>query len=253
MVQTNSAKGIRSSSTNTWLSKFWGPLIFAVPALGIFIEHFATWLMLLGVPFLIAAVFEASVAILEVRDGTLRYKRFITWTTIRDDEIMAAGITLPAFIGYVRLNRFIFPWGRLYFALDADSNPNPFRPADHALLRHLRGEISQEHDSVDKGYSKGIGLLTMGAIGALTSATLHWVVQTPPSLLESLKHQRHDGLPIWITVPMFVYNLLGAFPLLLVFFALFVSLATYKRHEPNAWTFAFLAGYWLPYIVARLF
>jgi hypothetical protein len=129
---------LRSHPTNIFLAKFWGPLLCIGATVGVFGKDFLTWRFLFASPFIMAALFGATITILEVRDGVLRYRRFFKWTTIRDDEIVAAGVVWHPFIGWLRLNRFIFPWGTLYFALDANLNANPFRRGDYPLLRHLK-------------------------------------------------------------------------------------------------------------------
>lgn len=136
----DSSRILRSQPTNIFLAKFWGPLICIGATLGIFGEDFFSWRFLFASPFIIAALFGASIAILEVRNGVLRYRRFFKWTTIRDDEIVAAGVVWHPFIGHLCLNRFIFPWGRVYFALDENLDVNPFRRGDYLLLRYLRKE-----------------------------------------------------------------------------------------------------------------
>jgi hypothetical protein len=129
---------LRSGRNNVILAKFWVPIICMVGAFGVFGENLRTWRFLFAAPFIIAALFWASIAILEVRSGVLRYRRFFKWTTIPLEDIVAAGVAWRQFIGYIRLNRYVFPWGRLYFALDPSYEMNPFRRSDYGLLRYLR-------------------------------------------------------------------------------------------------------------------
>jgi hypothetical protein len=138
--QVNSPMVLRSRPANILLTKFWTPLLFAIPALGILVEDFPTWRVVFASPFFLAGLFQVSIAILELRGGVLRYKRFINWKTIHEDEIVAAGILWHPFIGYVRLNRYVFPWGRIYFALDKNTESNPFRRGEFPLVRHLNRE-----------------------------------------------------------------------------------------------------------------
>jgi hypothetical protein len=42
-------------------------------------------------------------------------------------------------IGYVHLNRFLFPWGKLYFVLD--QNEKLFGRGTHPLLRHIQERV----------------------------------------------------------------------------------------------------------------
>jgi hypothetical protein len=131
---------LRSQSTNILLTKFWGPLLCIAATFGIFANDFLSWRVLLALPLIIGALFGISTAAVELRDGVLRYRRLFQWTTIPHGEIVAAGVIWHPLIGYVRLKRPIFPWGRLYFVLDKNLRPNPFRPGDYALLQYLRNE-----------------------------------------------------------------------------------------------------------------
>jgi len=141
---------LRSKPTNVFLAKFWGPLLCAGGPLLVFGEDFLTWQFLLAFPFLMGALFGASLAILEVRGGVLRYRRLLRWTTIPEDEIVGARVEWPPVLGSIRLKRFLFPWGRLYFVLDASSDPKPFRKGEYPLLRHIRKEfIHEDQDSAN--------------------------------------------------------------------------------------------------------
>src|ERR1700729_1597490 len=68
--------------------------------------------------FFVASFFFASLAVVEVRDGKLRYRRFLRWTEIPREQVVAGGTVWPPFIGYICLRAFAPPWGRLYFVLD---------------------------------------------------------------------------------------------------------------------------------------
>jgi hypothetical protein len=118
----------RSDPNRTFCAKIWGPVLCAVSWLFFSIEDFPDRRSLVTLPVLVAALFGASLAIVEVRGGVLRYRRLFRWKTIPKDDIVSARIVWGPFIGSMRLKRFVFPWGRLYFVLDANSDPNQ---ADH--------------------------------------------------------------------------------------------------------------------------
>jgi hypothetical protein len=221
--------------------------------LGIFGEDFLTWRFLFASPFIIAALFGASIAILEVRDGVLRYRRFFTWTTIRDDEMVAAGVIWPPFIGYLRLNRFIFPWGRVYFVLDENLNANPFRRGDYPLLRYVRKEpVPSETESAKssqvKDRSLKLKLLIAGVSGALSSCLLRITVPNLPSR-SVLEDPFGPKQPAFIVVAERVIHLLNSFPVILALFMVSIFLVTFRRNRHRTWIFAFLAGLSFPYIL----
>jgi hypothetical protein len=149
------SKTLRSQSTDVFLTKLWAPLICFVATLGIFGGEFPTWRFLFASPLILAALFGLSVAVVEVRDGVLRYRRFLRWTVVPRGDVISSGVVWPGFIGYLRLRRPIFPWGRLYFALDENLDPNPFRRGDYRLLRFLRSERVHEFEQIEKAALPG--------------------------------------------------------------------------------------------------
>jgi hypothetical protein len=93
--------------------------------------------------FIIARYWAALnwlVAEVRYEHNILSYRRFGGWRTIDRREVIASGVVWPPFIAYVRLNRFVPPWGRLYFVPDTNEEPNPFRRGIHPILRHLQAD-----------------------------------------------------------------------------------------------------------------
>jgi hypothetical protein len=70
-----------------------------------------------------------------IRGGDIYYRRLFKWTAIRENEIVSGTAEWPGVIGFLGLTRPMFPWGRLYFVLDAKSDPNPFHKGEYPLLR----------------------------------------------------------------------------------------------------------------------
>src|SRR5258707_4808540 len=118
---------LRSRRTNVFLTNVWAPILCILFAMvvGRGYDGFLGRNFFLACPFLVFALFCFSIARVEVRDGVLRYRRLLEWRTIPRDEILEARVEWAPFIGSVRLKKFLFPWGRLYFALDANSNSIP--------------------------------------------------------------------------------------------------------------------------------
>ena len=134
---------LRSKATNIFLAKLWGPLSCFLIAIGLSDQGIFTWSFLLACPFLFAGLFGATVATVEVRNGGLRYRRLFQWRTIRNEEIAEAGVAWGPVLGSIRLNRYLFPWGRLYFALDANLKLNPFREGEYSLLNQIRHAMEE--------------------------------------------------------------------------------------------------------------
>jgi hypothetical protein len=78
----------------------------------------------------------SDLAEIEVRSGNLRYRRLFRWRPLSKGEIVDVRVDLPHFVGSLRLHRFVFPWGRLYFVLD--QSLSPFR-TETPLLLYFQG------------------------------------------------------------------------------------------------------------------
>ena len=242
----------RSRPTNVYLAKFFGPLILMVPALGIFVQDFGSWRILLTLPFVIAAVFAVSIAILEVRNGGLRYKRFLRWRPIQEGEIVTAGVMWNGFIGYLQLRRFVPPWGRLYFALDADLDPNPFHRPDYALLRYLRKEpISPGQGSAPRSSAGSLKLrLTLWTgLGILSSAMILYL--TPGNLLRGLPSPAAT-MPTPLKAVFQFAAWLHSLGVQIAALAVMAFLAVHRRDRGEGWLYAFLLGFALILVVNRL-
>ncbi len=84
---------IRSRPVNVLIAKVWGTFLAGCSVL-VFGRNFPSYRFLITLPFLFAACFFVSLAILEVRDGVVRYKRWFKWTTIPRDEIVSGRVEI---------------------------------------------------------------------------------------------------------------------------------------------------------------
>jgi hypothetical protein len=129
---------LRSTITNSFFVKVWGPLLCILGASVAFNRDFPFRSLFLTFPFLIVFFFGLSVAIVEIRDGIFCYRRLFKWRAIDRNEVVNARVEAPPVLGSVRLNRFLFPWGRLYFVLDKNINFNLFGEGKYPLLDYIR-------------------------------------------------------------------------------------------------------------------
>jgi hypothetical protein len=128
-------RSLRSNSPKIFIAKVWGPLLWIAGGIGVFGRHFPGWRFWLVCPLFVVALFGFSVAIVEVHDGVLRYRRFFRWKTIDPKDITGVKAIWEPILASVRLKRFLFPWGRLYFVLDGPSTP--FHK-EYRLLDYIR-------------------------------------------------------------------------------------------------------------------
>jgi hypothetical protein len=239
---------MQSSRSNVLLAKIWGPFLCLVIAICITGRNLFSRDFFLGFPFLIAAFFGFSIAILEVRDGVLRYRRGLKWRTIPRDEIIDGRIEWPPALGSIRLKKYLFPWGRLYFALDTRSRLETFHRGEYPLLNYLCDRKVSMHE--DEGLAKPFPLIA----AAVTGAILYYLVRVAFDLVSQ------SGLPLpaapeqpqFLGILFRIGNLLAAYQAQLVFSAIFVFAAVYRRHKRNAWVFALIAGFSLAWIFLHL-
>ena len=128
---------LRSHPSSVFVLKYYAPLIFFGGTFVFWSVGFRWAQMIILVPLILAILFCASLAVLEIPDGTVRYRRLFRWTRVPYDEIVESGTSWAvAGIGYLRLKRFVFPWGKLYFVLDR--NEKVFGRRAYPLLRYIQ-------------------------------------------------------------------------------------------------------------------
>jgi hypothetical protein len=236
---------IRSDPFNVFFAKVLGPAWCVFVSLLLITGHFPSWNFLHALPFLIAALFGASLAILEVRNGVLRYRRLFKWTIILEGEIANARAVCPPLVASMRLKRFVFPWGRLYFVLDKNAHPNPFHRGEFPLLRYLRKEAISEVPAAAESPNRAKLRQVIAAVGgALFSSLWQLFYSWRFSQFEPSPGNAHPN-----TVVDILFQILGKFEVTFILCVFLAVLAIYQYRRPNAWIYAFLAGTALPRIL----
>jgi hypothetical protein len=224
---------------------------------GVFGRDLYSWRFLLACPLLIAALFGISVGTIEVNGSVVRYRRFLRWTTVRHDEIVSAGALLAPLVGYLRLNRFVFPWSRVYFALDENLNANPFGRGEFALLNSIKKglDVKKSKKSLSANSNElsdrslKLRLLIAGFAGVLFSIFLHIFATPSPAHQSVLEHPFPANQPALLAMTTKVYETLFSFPVILIPFSIFVIVATFRRRRQDGLAAAFMAGSLLPNII----
>jgi hypothetical protein len=250
---------MRSRRTNVFLFRlFWSFLCLAF-ATGLSRGNLLTRNFFLASPFLVAAFFGWSIAVIEVNNGIVRYRHLFKWTTIPHDEILDARLEWAPFVASVRLQRFHFPWGRMYFFLDANASANPFRD-EYPLLNYICNHSGSDSQNVptDKGPSEESGsnkmVLVIAAItGSIVYAIAYWLKDSllPGITSHGIAHPSHMILPTLGIVSQ-VSNVLGSFQTQVACFVICASLAVFRRHSHYAPISSFLAGFSIPYVVLHV-
>ena len=117
----------RSQTRGIFVGKIWGPLLCGLIGVGVLVNQQSVfaWGSVLAIPFLIVALFGASLAVLQVRGGAIRYRRFVKWTALSKEEIVSARIEAAPLVGSVRLKRFLFSLGQALFRPRCKINSEP--------------------------------------------------------------------------------------------------------------------------------
>lgn len=242
---------LRSHISNVLLAKVCGPVLCLGISLLFLGDEFSSRRSMLATPFLIAAFFGASLAIVELRGEVLRYRRLFKWTIIPENEIVSARVECPPVIGSLRLKRFLFPWGRLYFVLDENLDPNPFHRGEYPLLLFIRKRhIHENQDAAKSNTQKNrAAKLVAAAMGGALSYILYQLFYAWRFSRFEPPQPVHPPGPVAIEVLFQISQLFTSFEVLYIVFVVFTLLAIYKYRQRDAWIYAFLAGMALPRIL----
>ena len=244
-TQTGDSPVLRSSPSNVFLMKFWAPLLLIVGMIGVFGDHLLSGSMLLSLPLLILALFQLSLAQMELRNNVLRYRRLVRWHTIPRDEIAASGVVWPGFMGYVRFHRYFPPFGLLYFVLDANSDDSPFRLGSYPLLRHLRGQTPHVQSRPGESHrselrNRAVKLFGVAVVGALVTF-MRIYLSGPVS-------QKTERQPEFLAVVSQLFRTFDNAAIALIVALVFSALAIRSQDSWRALFFAFISGLFVPLI-----
>jgi len=130
---------LRSHPSNVFVLKYYAPLILFGSTFVFWSGGFRWAQLILLVPLIFGIFFYASLAVLEIPDGMVRYRRLFRWRRVTYEEIVEPGTSWHFGIAYLRLKRFVFPWGKLYFVLD--QNEKLFGRGAYPLLRYIQKRV----------------------------------------------------------------------------------------------------------------
>lgn len=245
--------GLQSDRNNVLVMKFCASALWLFATAAMSKGDWLSWRILFAVPFGALFLFHLSLAVVRVRGGALQYRRFLTWSTIDRRDVISSGVVWPPALGYIRLNRFLSPWGRLYFVLDTDRSPSPFGRGDYGLLRYLanhsrRGNSDPTGPGRPSSRADWLKLWAAGTAGAALSF-LRISLSRTSDRSASTFHTQHQTV---ISAVRGLQQLLAhSWQAQMALFAIFALLAVYARGRPKAWTLAFLAGVLSPFLLFR--
>lgn len=230
-----------SDNTKIFLLRVWLPFILF---LGLSTAFWGGphWIVV-GLPPVLLALLYLTAAQVRPGERTLRCRRFFSWREVPYEEVRECKVSVAPGLGVLRLGRFVFPWGRIYFVREephqwlspgGQSNLTRFinarregRPNLPETSAAKRPDAPGRRDLTVCGSAA-----VVGALAALFSRTLL------PDVSLQFDPQRY---PHWIasyeqfqqTIASWPWNLVAGFVLLAIVIAL-----RFKK----AWGFAFAFG-----------
>jgi hypothetical protein len=60
-------------------------------------------------------IFYATATVVQVDESGVRYRRYYRWTKVSYDEILECRLSWIPAVGFIKLARFVPPWGKIYF------------------------------------------------------------------------------------------------------------------------------------------
>ena len=208
------------------------------------------WKVVFMVPPILMALFHLSLAVVQFGPNGLRFRRFLNWKTVDQSEIVSVGLTWPYFIGFVRLNRFLFPWGRLYFVLDKTLERNSSRIAPFILTQEHNHEPPSQGAATPRPRNEDkLRLIAAGLAGAVVQYLIlfHFPHPSPRSALDPNGDTR-----VLIGIALRLVAIFGRIPIAIVPFAFFGFLLVRNYRKSDAWIYAFMTGAWLTFAITLL-
>ncbi len=250
-VNTSGESVLRSAPGKLFLARAWLPFLVAAGVVGVFWDSWrGIWIVSL---LILVAVFHLTLAEVKAEPNALCYRRLAKWTSISYEQILGCGIAWDPFIGFLKLDRFVFPWGRLYFVLDGSLYENAFRQqARFELERYITDRVREigspqlvTTGQPQWGQRQLLKCLAAGFVGMLVSLLLALLL--PPELTQF--HPTEPDWPRWLVVYDQARRFVFGWPWNLAVFALLILVMAYRSSPRRAWVFAFMAGALLPSVL----
>lgn len=255
VVKTESQYRLGSDSNVVLVMKYWLPAILFL-GIGTVIRGAHHALALAAIPTL-WAVFNLTAAELRASDAIVEYRRFLKWKRVRYDEIRGCKASWIPGTAYLKLGRFLPPWGRLYFvelrpAFESGSTwprgQGKLTAFIEARRRGKPAEPSSDKGRVtDDGKKAAAFCVVMGTVGIFCSLLFHSLL--PMSLLD----RNWEGFPTWIVTLVNAEKHAFGWPWGLATCGLLVAWIVGLHFRRRAWILAFAVGAILGSLVIRTF
>lgn len=244
----------RSDPETFFLLKVWGPLVVGLLVAAF---HAPPQMLVVLSPLILWALFGLSLAQVKVDSQAVRYRRLLKWKRIPYQDIVEAGTSSMPYVSFIKLQRPVFPWRKLYFA----SGESSFLKAGRAtkLTSYINARCAgeaEEPTSLDVPQEVRVPewrIYTCVAACALGMVfTFLMTILFPRPRATNLDLTRLKGVPYWFA---FINRLLSVpltWPWSLITCGVLIWAVVRLRFGTRALMYAFFAGAMLGSFVLRM-
>lgn len=227
----------RSHSGGVSLFKFWYALIAFTWAIGLGTSPPAR--IVLVVPLVLWGIFCVTVAEVRADERVLRYRRFLKWTQIPYEHIRQCKNSWIPGLAYLRLARFIPPWGKVYFAVLRPlftGSPKDLLAFIHARMAGKEFPLPPEAQTPEDKRKGARRCALAFVVGILTSFMLNYLFPNYPPQMS------WEGYPRLLAVVMHIWQRAVTWPWGMVTAAVLVGLFLRERFAKQSWILAWVIG-----------
>lgn len=239
-MEKSEPKISRTMPETAFLVKYLAASIALVPAIlsseGLF-AHPAR--IVVVVPLALWGLFCLTAIEVRACEQVLKCRRFLFWRNIPYEEIVQCKDSWNPWFGYLKLTRFVPPWGKVYFVTLRSASGNPRDLVAYINSRRAGIKVSSpaEDFGVNDRMSKNVSFcLLMCFVGVVWA--FMWAYLFP----DSQRPLRLESFPGWLTAFITLYNRAFDWPWAIGTIAILVGGILGLRFRHRAWILAFGVG-----------
>ncbi|HVB32764.1 MAG TPA: hypothetical protein VNJ52_00110 [Patescibacteria group bacterium] len=147
---------LNSNHTTSMIAKYWLSVILGLPAVLLWGRGPA---MALSLALGLLAVFHFTLAEVRLSEERMEYRRFWRWVVVPWAQVRESRVSWFPATAYVRLDRFVPPWGRVYFVRQLPGlRPEFALPGEQSTLTsYISSRIPPAHGRPLEQAERGAG------------------------------------------------------------------------------------------------
>lgn len=242
----------RSLPGMAFLFKYLAAVIVFVPAISMaegVLKYPAR--IVLVIPLVLLGVFFLTATEVWACERALRYRRFLSWQEIPYEQIVRCENSWNPWYGYLKLIRFVPPWGKIYFVKVRPAfSGDPKELVNSINLRRTGVVIPIQKDDPDASTPRTKDvvfcalLFFVGVLYALILDNMYGDSQPKPRL---------DSFPLWVVTLQTLLYRATTWPWAIGTATAFVVQIVRQRFKRMAWISAAIVGALVASMVLRSF